>query len=220
MKKIVSKTDGALAALESSVDLNVDTPSPAQPVDVAPKRAKAQAIDIADLTRDSHPIAAANADSWPKARAPRGLKRDQKIAAAIKAADPAAKDKAPSNKAAKADPKSANKLKAPARKATKPVAPKGGRTSAKEAAMADALAGKLPPPPVFSAHPCWNSARRKAAPVVALVEKGDLKALKALTIPTYCTSVIRIGKYRDLAVIALEARAKAPKAAKGVDAHV
>ena len=72
---------------------------------------------------------------------------------------------------------------------------------------AKAAAGDLPTPPTFPEHKTWNTCRNKLAAVVALVDAGDVAALRALTIPTYDTGVKAIARFRDLAVIALEARA-------------
>lgn len=70
---------------------------------------------------------------------------------------------------------------------------------------ADARAGKLPPPPDFSA-PTHKPYRKRLSEVVAMAEAGDLERLKALDIKTYSSSPKAIDRYRNLAVVALEAQ--------------
>jgi hypothetical protein len=73
------------------------------------------------------------------------------------------------------------------------------------AVLAAAQAGKLPPPPDFSA-PTHARYRDAAKDLVALAKAGDIKGLKAVVIKPYSSSPKAMAKYRDLAVIALEAR--------------
>jgi hypothetical protein len=80
--------------------------------------------------------------------------------------------------------------------------------SKREAALLAAHAGTLPPPPNFEA-PTHKRFRPKLAQVVALAEAGDIAGLKAMTINPVSSSPKAIAKYRDLCVIALEARASA-----------
>jgi hypothetical protein len=108
-----------------------------------------EAVAIADLTPATHPIAAANAASWP--------------------AGPA----------------------------------KGGRRKAAEEAAAR---GELPAPPDFSAD-THKPYRAKLAKAVAMAEAGDVAGLRAMVINPTSTSPKALARYRDLAVIALEARA-------------
>jgi len=104
---------------------------------------------------------------------------------------------------AKTEPKTAGK-KPTAKNGQKVTpAPAAGKRAAIEA---DAKAGNLPAAPDFSAE-THKPYRKKLAEVVALVEKKDIKALKALQIPTYSSSPKAISRYRDLAVIAIEAAA-------------
>lgn len=98
--------------------------------------------------------------------------------------------------------------KAPKAKPAKDAKPakSAARPSGKRAAvLAAAQAGKLPPPPDFSA-PTHARYRDTAKELVALAKAGDIKGLKRLTFKTYSSSSKAMAKYRDLAVIALEAR--------------
>lgn len=73
-------------------------------------------------------------------------------------------------------------------------------------ALARAEKGELPEKPDFSAetHKRW---RPKLDEVVALAEAGNIEGLKAYAIKPISTSPKAIDRYRNLAVIALEARA-------------
>jgi hypothetical protein len=84
---------------------------------------------------------------------------------------------------------------------------KAPRISAKfKEAMDLAQQGIIPPEPDFTAatHKRW---RPKLADVVALAAKGDVEGLRAYEIKPVSTSPKAIARYRDLAVIAIEARA-------------
>jgi hypothetical protein len=82
----------------------------------------------------------------------------------------------------------------------------GARPQGKRAAvLAAAQAGKLPPPLDFSA-PSHARYRDAAKELVALAKAGNIEALKRLEFKTYSSSPKAMAKYRDLAVIALEAR--------------
>jgi hypothetical protein len=123
------------------------------------------------------------ADGWYKIRA-----------AAAKSAKPA--------KAAKA----AKPTKAKPRELVDETARDGRKLVGKRAAvLAAAQAGKLPPPPDFSAatHAPYRDAAK--APV-DMAKAGDIEGLKAAVIKPYSSSPKAMAKYRDLAVIALEAR--------------
>lgn len=78
-----------------------------------------------------------------------------------------------------------------------------GKRAAAEAAAA---AGTLPTPPDFSAE-THKRFRGKLAEVVALVEAKDVAGLKAYAINPISSSPKAIDRYRNLAVIALEAQA-------------
>jgi len=70
-----------------------------------------------------------------------------------------------------------------------------------------ALRGEMPPPPDFSA-PTHARFRNKLASVVALAEAGDLDGLRAFEINPVSSSPKAIKRYRDLCIMALEARRK------------
>lgn len=80
--------------------------------------------------------------------------------------------------------------------------------SKRAARQAAAEAGKLPRPPSFRAktHARW---RPMLAEVVALAKAGGIDALRSYKIPDYSTSPRAIRRYRDLALVALSARASA-----------
>lgn len=73
---------------------------------------------------------------------------------------------------------------------------------------AEAREGKMPNAPDFSA-PTHARFRKKLDEVIALVAAGDIAALKAYEINPISSSPKAIDRYRNLAVIALEAKAKA-----------
>jgi hypothetical protein len=70
---------------------------------------------------------------------------------------------------------------------------------------ARARQGELPPPPDFSAA-THARFRAKLEGLVALVEKGDVDGLRAVLINPVSSSPKAMARYRDLAVIAIEAR--------------
>lgn len=95
---------------------------------------------------------------------------------------------------------------------TKPAAPAKAKTVGKRAQIeADAAAGKLPAPPDFSAE-THARFRKRLGEIVAAVKAGDVKALKADTTEPKSSSRVALCRYRDLAIIALEAQ-RAGKAA-------
>jgi len=110
----------------------------------------APSIAVADLTADSHPIAAMNAVSWPT----------------------------------------------------------GPKTGKLKAIIEQAHAGALPAAPDFS-KPTHARFRAKLARLVALAEAGNAEGLKAVTINPVSTSPKAMARYRDLAVVAIEARKSA-----------
>ncbi len=83
--------------------------------------------------------------------------------------------------------------------------PPAGKRAAIEAA---ARKGKLPEPPDFSA-PTHTRFRNKLASVVELAKAGDLKGLQAFQINPVSSSPKAIARYRDLCMVALEARQQA-----------
>lgn len=81
------------------------------------------------------------------------------------------------------------------------------RTLGKRAAIeAAAREGKLPAPPNFFAE-THKRFRNKLQNVIDLAKAGDLKGLRAFEINPVSSSPKAIARYRDLCVIALEARA-------------
>jgi hypothetical protein len=130
-----------------------------------------------------------------------------------KAAKKAPKPKAPTATAFGADGKQRTVTIPPkeskaAAKAAKPAPKKAAPPpSGKRAAMeAAARSGKLPDAPDFSAD-THKPYRAKLAEVVAMVKAKDIGALKAHEIKTYSSSPKAIARYRDLAILALEAKA-------------
>lgn len=79
--------------------------------------------------------------------------------------------------------------------------PAGKRAEALEAAQR----GELPAAPDFSAA-THKPHRKKLETVIAMVKAGDIEGLKAFEIKPISSSPKAIAKYRDLAVIALEAQ--------------
>lgn len=77
----------------------------------------------------------------------------------------------------------------------------GKRAAALEAAQR----GELPAPPDFSAA-THKPHRKKLEAVVAMVKAGDIEGLKAIEIKPISSSPKAIARYRDLSVIALEAK--------------
>ena len=88
--------------------------------------------------------------------------------------------------------------------ATSPTSPKPGK---RKAIIEQAQAGALPAAPDFS-KPTHARFRAKLAKLVALAEAGDVEGLKAIEINPVSTSPKAMARYRDLAVVALEAHRK------------
>jgi len=100
-----------------------------------------------------------------------------------------------------------------ARKAIEAVT--GGQTRVRKStaeAATNAAAGIMPKAPDFSAE-THKRFRPKLAELIALAKAGDVKGLKAYAINPISTSPKAMDRYRNLCVIALEAKA-APKAKK------
>lgn len=177
-------TEAGIAAVDSQLD--AIAPETAAPAKKAAKAKKAVAVDHS---------------------------ASNKLIADAIARDPelAAKAKAPAKPKAEKKPAQA---KAPKEKAVKAEKPKGdAKPTGKRAAILEAAQkGKLPPAPDFSA-PTHARFRKKLDEVIALAKAGDIAALRAFEINPVSSSPKAIAKYRDLAVIALEA-----KAAKGASA--
>jgi hypothetical protein len=83
-----------------------------------------------------------------------------------------------------------------------PSAPRRRRDADLEA---KARQGELPPPPDFSA-PTHARFRAKLAVLVELAGKADATGLRAMQINPFSSSPKALARYRDLAVLAIEAR--------------
>jgi hypothetical protein len=109
---------------------------------------------------------------------------------------------APAQEAAKAE----RATRKPRKAAEKSAAPRPvGKRVAIEAAARE---GKLPEPPDFRAE-THKRFRNKLASVVELATSGDIKGLRAFEINPVSSSPKAIARYRDLCIIALEARQQA-----------
>ena len=86
--------------------------------------------------------------------------------------------------------------------APSPTSPKPGK---RKAIIEQAQSGALPAAPDFS-KPTHARFRAKLAKLVALAEAGDVEGLKAIEINPVSTSPKAMARYRDLAIIAIEAR--------------
>ncbi|MFZ4748638.1 MAG: hypothetical protein ACOYLK_17430 [Sphingomonas sp.] len=83
--------------------------------------------------------------------------------------------------------------------------PSGPKTGKRKAVIELAQSGTLPAAPDFS-KPTNARFRAKLAKLVALAEAGDVEGLKAIEINPVSTSPKAMARYRDLAIIAMEAR--------------
>jgi hypothetical protein len=86
--------------------------------------------------------------------------------------------------------------------ATSPTSPKSGK---RKAIIELAQAGALPAAPDFS-KPTHARFLAKLAKLLALAEAGNVEGLKAIVINPVSTSPKAMARYRDLAIIAIEAR--------------
>jgi hypothetical protein len=91
------------------------------------------------------------------------------------------------------------------RSAEPAAAPRAPRRRRDADIEAKARQGELPPPPDFSA-PTHARFRGKLEGLVALAEKADVDGLRAVVINPVSSSPKAMARYRDLAVIAIEAR--------------
>ena len=89
--------------------------------------------------------------------------------------------------------------------ATSQTSPKPGKRKA-IIEQAQAQAGEVPAAPDFS-KPTHARFRAKLAKLVALAEAGDVEGLKAIEINPVSTSPKAMARYRDCAILAIEARA-------------
>ncbi|HMO07914.1 MAG TPA: hypothetical protein PKD10_09720 [Paracoccaceae bacterium] len=86
-----------------------------------------------------------------------------------------------------------------------PAAPTAPRRRRDADIEAKARHGELPPPPDFSA-PTHARFRAKLAALVELAGKADATGLRAVAINPVSSSPKALARYRDLAVLAIEAR--------------
>lgn len=99
--------------------------------------------------------------------------------------------------------------KAPTASQTAASKAKRARPVGRRAEIAEnAAKGVLPPVPDFSAA-THARFRKRLAELVALAEAGNVKALRAVAINPISTSPMAMARFRDLAVIAIEARKNA-----------
>lgn len=138
----------------------------------------------------------------------RAVSRGKRAAAAVKAgklAEPTPlKQAVDAAIAARMSPKQFRKTaEAVADTLTKPAG--GKRAAAAAAALASAQAGNLPTPPDMSAK-THKYYRRFLASFDAMIAAGDIAGLKADKMEAKSTSRILLCRYRDLAIIALEAQ--------------
>lgn len=85
--------------------------------------------------------------------------------------------------------------------------PATARVGKRQAVINQAQGGVLPQPPDFS-KPTHARFRAKLAKLVELAEAGDAKGLRAIAINPVSTSPKAMARYRDLAIIAIEARTR------------
>lgn len=86
-----------------------------------------------------------------------------------------------------------------------PAAPSAPRRRRDADVEAKARQGELPPPPDFSA-PTHARFRAKLAALIELAGKADATSLRAIPINPVSSSPKALARYRDLAVLAIEAR--------------
>lgn len=98
--------------------------------------------------------------------------------------------------------------KARAKAAPAPNEPADKPLGKRAAILASAQAGNLPTKPDFSAE-THKYYRKHLDAVEALINAGDVAGLKAYPIDPKCSSRMAVHRYRELGVIALEARAAA-----------
>ena len=85
--------------------------------------------------------------------------------------------------------------------------PRGPQTGKRKAIIEQAQAGALPAALDFS-KPTHARFRAKLARLVALAKAGDVEGLNAIEINPVSTSPKAMERYRDLAIIAIEARSR------------
>lgn len=162
-----------------------------------------EAAAIVDKIRAAHPGRSVLVYAiMPNGHIPAAVPVPQDMITAARAPDFTDEGEEPTRVAAQ-EPEAAEPVaEAPAAK------PKREREPGKRAAIQQAAErGELPAAPDFSA-PTHARFRKKLEEVIGLVEAGDIAALRAIEINPISSSPKAIARYRDLAVIALEARVK------------
>lgn len=108
--------------------------------------------------------------------------------------------------ASKAKTKKAPKAKAPAKKAEAKTNGNGGGRHAE--AFASAELGKLPEAPKFPAKAAYKPFVAKLGELQGFVKAGDIAGLKSYPLNPSSTSRKKLDRYRNLAIISLQAKAK------------
>jgi hypothetical protein len=81
-----------------------------------------------------------------------------------------------------------------------------GMSAKTAAAFMRAAKGQLPESPDLSAPSTSPSDRKELAALTAMAEAGDVAGLRAYGIRPYYSGAIKLDRYRQLAIIAIEAR--------------
>ena len=123
-------------------------------------------------------------------------------AAAPPAAPEQTREPAP---AVETEPTAATIVEATETKSEPAAAPRAPRRRRDADIDAKARQGELPPPPDFSA-PTHARFRAKLAALIELAGKADATGLRAIAINPVSSSPRALARYRDLAVLAIEAR--------------
>jgi hypothetical protein len=84
-----------------------------------------------------------------------------------------------------------------------------GMNRATAAKFMAAAKGHLPEPPDLSAPSTSPSDRKELATLMAMAEACDIEGLRAYGIRPYYSGAVKLDRYRQMAVIALEAQARA-----------
>lgn len=147
---------------------------------------------------------------------PKGKAATPKAKASAKPAAPAKETRDQKRLRLIAEADARNKARGNAPKPPKapraPGAATGATPSKKAEALAAAQRGELPTPPDFSAE-THKRFRKTLEQLIDFAKAGNLKELKGDKTEPKSSSRVAVCRYRDLAIVALEAKAKAAKAA-------
>ena len=198
---LTPQKDTAMNALTTEADHKVDARKPAS-IKRALKRAEQKNAAIVAAT-PAPEVKAAGAFTPAKAPTLYIVAAQREVAAVAREN----KGRKAALAVAEAQPPKPAKAK-PAKVAKAPKADKPAKLNLKAEALAAAQRGELPQPPDFSpkSHAPF---RKPLAAVVAMVEAGDIKGLKAHPMQPKSSSRVMLCRYRDLAIVALEAKAAA-----------